>query len=396
VARVCAAGEPSRQGRTAKAYRAYPFFVMAEGGDLAQTRERNTQPEAVFSMRRFARSNAVAVAGSAVLAVTGALSVTSASHATGDGPAETASWEVVASGLDNPRQLSFGRRGALFVAEAGTGGARTCLEGPAGVTCFGRSGAVTRISQQGVQTRVLDGLPSMAEEDGTAALGPSDLVVGKKNRRFVLAVGLGNDPAVRDELPAAGADLASLLTGSFRAGTWRRLSDLGAFEAAENPDGRLPDTNPVAVIRDDGDFVVVDAGANALLEVDDDGDVEGVLAVFPRQRAGGTRVDAVPTSVVEGPDGAFYVSQLTGFPFVRGAAKIWRVEDDDREVYARGLTNVTDLAFDDDSSGPWSRSTQKTATMRRWSPVCSRRTGSQSARSTPTSPPARSAPVAVR
>jgi hypothetical protein len=301
-------------------------------------------------MPRLTRTIAVAVAGSAVLTATSALSATSAGHATGHSPANTAPWEVVASGLDNPRQLTFGRRGALFVAESGTGGAGPCVEGPDGATCFGETGAVTRISKHGVQTRVLEGLPSMAQEDGSAALGPSDLVLSKKSRRFVIAVGLGNDPAVRDELPAAGADLASLLKGRFRTGTWRQLSDLGAFEAAENPDGQLPDTNPVALIRDGDDFVVVDAGANALLEVDDDGDVDEVLAVFPRQPAGGTTVDAVPTSVVEGPDDAFYVSQLTGFPFVPGAAMVWRVGDEgaDLEVYAEGLTNVTDLAFKGD------------------------------------------------
>jgi hypothetical protein len=41
----------------------------------------------------------------------------------------------------------------------------------------------------------------------------------------------------------------------------------------------------------------------------------------------GTRVpaEAVPTAVAVGPDGAYYVSELTGFPFSKGAARIWRV-----------------------------------------------------------------------
>jgi glucose/arabinose dehydrogenase len=55
----------------------------------------------------------------------------------------------------------------------------------------------------------------------------------------------------------------------------------------------------------------------------------------------------VPTNVVVGPDGALYVSQLTGFPFPVGAANIYRVEPGSSpEVFASGLTNVTDLAFD--------------------------------------------------
>ena len=61
--------------------------------------------------------------------------------------------------------------------------------------------------------------------------------------------------------------------------------------------------------------------------------------------------DPVPTSVVRGPDGALYVSQLTGFPFLQGAANIWRIDGDGNlTVFASGLTNVTDLAFADDGS----------------------------------------------
>ena len=54
----------------------------------------------------------------------------------------------------------------------------------------------------------------------------------------------------------------------------------------------------------------------------------------------------MPTDVVVGPDGAFYVSQLTGFPFPTGASTIWRVtRTGQRTVYATGLTTVTSLAW---------------------------------------------------
>ena len=50
----------------------------------------------------------------------------------------------------------------------------------------------------------------------------------------------------------------------------------------------------------------------------------------------------------KGRDGAYYVSQLTGFPFPKGAANIYRVDPRTGRttIYASGLTNVTDLAFD--------------------------------------------------
>jgi sugar lactone lactonase YvrE len=62
-------------------------------------------------------------------------------------------------------------------------------------------------------------------------------------------------------------------------------------------------------------------------------------------------MQAVPTGVVQGPDGAFYVGELTGFPFVPGAAKVWRVmPGEEPTVYAEGFTNIIDLAFDADGN----------------------------------------------
>ena len=55
----------------------------------------------------------------------------------------------------------------------------------------------------------------------------------------------------------------------------------------------------------------------------------------------------MPTSVVKGPDGAYYVGQLTGFPFPPGGANVWRVKPGhDPEVFKGGFTNIIDIAFD--------------------------------------------------
>ena len=55
----------------------------------------------------------------------------------------------------------------------------------------------------------------------------------------------------------------------------------------------------------------------------------------------------MPTSVVKGPDGAFYVGQLTGFPFPPHQASVFRVvPGHDPEVFAGGFTNIIDIAFD--------------------------------------------------
>ena len=270
---------------------------------------------------------------------------------------------VVASGLDNPRQLSFHGHD-LYVAEAGTGGDLACATGPeGGQECMGESGSVTKISRWG-QRRVLTGLPSIAATDGSAARGPADVAVHGK--RYAVLMSLGADPAVRDE--AGAPDFAelfgTLLTGKVRGGhhraKWLRhrhgprvLADVSAHEADENPDGAQVDSNPVGLSRGRHGWVVTDAGGNDVVHVSRWGRIS-TLGVFPTRLVpappflppGDIPMDAVPTSAVVGPDGALYVSQLTGFPFPVGGANIWRlVPGHEPTIYATGLTNVTDLAW---------------------------------------------------
>ena len=58
----------------------------------------------------------------------------------------------------------------------------------------------------------------------------------------------------------------------------------------------------------------------------------------------------MPTTVALGPDGALYVGQLTGFPFTKGGANIYRWAADGVTTYATGFTNVIDIAFGPDGS----------------------------------------------
>jgi glucose/arabinose dehydrogenase len=55
--------------------------------------------------------------------------------------------------------------------------------------------------------------------------------------------------------------------------------------------------------------------------------------------------------VTRGADGDLYVGQLTGFPFVRGLANIYRVSPgQDPVVYCTGFKAIMDLAFGPDGS----------------------------------------------
>jgi hypothetical protein len=264
--------------------------------------------------------------------------------ASGDHPA------TVATGLDNPRLLSFGSDGGLYVAEAGTGGDGPCVaSAEGGEACFGRTGAITRL-RHGRTQRVVTGLPSLADH-GNAALGPADVQV--HGHRYLVSMGLGNNPAVRRnaEMPRAARKLATLLEGRLGRHGQRVVADLGQFEADHDPVGEVPDTDPTGFTRVRHGVVITDSGGNDLLKVGRHGKIS-TLAVFPdRIVPFPTPTDefpmqAVPTSVVRGPDGALYVSQLTGFPFPVGAANIYRVvPGHEPTVYASGLTNVTDLTW---------------------------------------------------
>lgn len=308
-------------------------------------------------------TTALVVAASSLSSPTPSLASGSSGHGGSGGPSGPP-WTVVATGLDNPRQLTiddghhYGRRHrggpghghspVLYVAEAGRGGTGTCVEGPEGEVCFGLSAAVTRV-RHGQQARVVTGLPSLAATDGSRAIGAADVVV--KGSWYAVTLGLGADPAVRDTIEG-GEGLGTLAAGRFGGGRFT-VADLAESEAANDPDGAGPDSNPTGMTATHRGFVVTDSGANALQFVDWRGDVT-TLATFPERLVppppflppGDIPMQSVPTSAVRGPDGAWYVSELTGFPFPAGGSRIYRVVPGMAPtVYASGLTNVTDLAW---------------------------------------------------
>ncbi|HWC43187.1 MAG TPA: ScyD/ScyE family protein [Actinomycetota bacterium] len=267
---------------------------------------------------------------------------------------------VVAGGLDNPRGIGFGPDGALYVAESGSGGTGACVPSPeGGEACFGRTGAVTRITKRS-QHRVLTGLPSVAEEGGVAASGPVDL--GFSGWTGYLLVGNpGGGTDTRKQLGPGASRFGKLLKVDLRG--IRAVADFPRFEENNNPDqgaGAQPgleiDSNPNGLLVGRRSQLVTDAGGNDLLKVDHKGRIS-VVAVFPPRLVDAPPgipdlppqipMQAVPTSVVKGPDGAWYVGQLTGFPFPVGGANVWRVVPGHTpKVFAAGFTNIIDIAFD--------------------------------------------------
>jgi hypothetical protein len=279
--------------------------------------------------------------------------------------------DVVASGLDSPRHLAFGSHGDLFVAEAGRGGSGPCFTGGEGPACMGASGAVTEIDRWGHQSRIAEGLASFANVPGdTNAIGPHGITVLGAHQVFITNGGPTEpkDPVTgatisRDTLAAQNpvADLFGRLLWIRPNGSPLPIADIWAFERDVNPDATVGnpavDSNAVDVLLDRGRFVIADAGGNAIDLASLRGRVSN-LAVFPNRLVdnplGGPQVpmQAVPTSVVLGPDRQYYVSQLTGFPFPVGGANVYRVDPRTGvvSVFASGFTNIMDLAFGRDGT----------------------------------------------
>lgn len=247
-------------------------------------------------------------------------------------------------------------------------GPALCLVGPVGGSlCYGPTGAVTRL-WNGRQERVATGLPSLAGQTGIAQAGPNDIAFLGRGNAYV-TIGLQTNPANRSLLGETGTGFGRLVHLA-ASGEWLFATDIAAYEAENNPDGRLNpdgapffDSNPYGLLALPGGHLVTEAGGNALLRVDPNGDIS-LLAIFhsrgsiPRRPSFATSqfdqfTDAVPTSVAVGPDGAYYVAELTGVPFtdtranvyrvVPGApARLFRIED----ACLTGFKAIIDIAFD--------------------------------------------------
>jgi hypothetical protein len=298
----------------------------------------------------------------------------------------------VMDGLHNPRGIAFGPEGALYVAEAGCGGGTSdcqmsaplssCVQllfdGALVTQCLGLTGSISRL-WNGSQERVATGLPSVAARNGSNATGPSDVSsLGVGN--LYATIGLRYDPTARSQFPPLGplfAQLvhvpASAIFASSEHTPFRTfnpdwlVADIGSYEAAANPDAGDLDSNPYGLLTVPDGWIVADAGGNSLLKIDRQGNAS-LLAVFQSRGSNPPRpafpppslipvTDAVPTAVVIGPDGAYYVSELTGVPFVNGTANVYRVVPGDPprlflvdDAFLTGFKMIIDMAFDDDGN----------------------------------------------
>jgi hypothetical protein len=201
--------------------------------------------------------------------------------------------------------------------------------------------------------RVVTGLPSLALPDGTDASGVADIEFDAYGNAYAI-IGFAGNPALRDSVIQVPDFNYLIAIENFDGGsTWTRLVDLGAYELLNNPDGQDVNTNIFDLLIQDNRAYVIDAGGNDLLSLRAFSSELELETVFPARlttnpfTGGELLQQSVPNSIAVGPDGAFYVGELTGFPFQEGAAQVYRLGAEGQpEVYANGFTNIIDLAFD--------------------------------------------------
>lgn len=267
----------------------------------------------------------------------------------------TTTLTVVAEGLNAPRGLYYDAGlGQVLVAEAGVAAENTnpCGFAERGLPmCLGHSGSIFQYSESGAPSqRIVTGLPSTALQGGpTVVIGLHDVSV--RDGELIGSFGLLGSRPYRDSL-GQGAVALGQVARITTAGKVKPFGDVATFIDQRYPNNL--ESDPYGVATGPYGTVVANAGGhtsqgNNLLLVRPNGDITE-LAQFPDRPSLTDPTDmitAVPTTVAQGPDGAFYVGELTGAPFYAGEARIWRVvPGQPATVFAQGFSTVIDVAFD--------------------------------------------------
>ena len=245
---------------------------------------------------------------------------------------------------------------------------------------------LSNFPQRSSESRTIEGL---ASPRGLSPLGDGSLLIAEGGAgRILLVDRRGNVTVLQDNLPhtqhgpegvhvgvSAAIKLETsiyFIVGEARAKGFREVYEVvpgsipipltGQDPLGVNPPNPL--TNPYDLLpAATGGLLISDSGANAVWHVSPTGKISLYAEIEPISvisDEGQTQIQAVPTGLAFGPDGAVYVATLTGFPFPVGGSSVIKLQDnnndgdalDDGEsiVYADGFTAATDVAFESSGS----------------------------------------------
>ena len=194
---------------------------------------------------------------------------------------------VYATGLDNPRGLTFGPDGYLYVAEGGAGGATSTVgicdqvPDPVGPYTGGYSSRISKIDSHGNRTTVIDGLPSSqtSPNQGNLISGVADIkFIG--NTLYAITAGSG-----------CSHGLEGTTNGIFKINsnnTWTMVADLSAFQKAHpvavpEPDDFEPDGTWYSMVAVRGALYAVEPNHGELDMISTDGTIKRIADIHVSQ-----------------------------------------------------------------------------------------------------------------
>lgn len=252
---------------------------------------------------------------------------------------------VFATGLNNPRGLTFSPGGELYVAEGGvddnhlsTAGECTQVVPPIGPYTGGYNSRISRINPAGKRTTVLDHLPSSTTNHASGGFvsGVADLKF-LDGKLYVVTAGSG-----------CSHGLAGTSNGVFRLDHSElvQIADLSAYQMAHpvahpNPGDFEPDGTWYSMVEVDDSLYAVEPNHGELDQVTPFGYISRVSDISASQG------HIVPTSIAY-RDGDFYFGNLGDYPVAPGTEYVYKLDPRTGKitVYASGLTNIQGIAFD--------------------------------------------------
>jgi len=236
----------------------------------------------------------------------------------------------VASGLIRPIGISMGPSGYLLVAEAGTGN---------------NDGRIDLVNPGNVTFIMVDSLPSFLDTVTQEVAGPWRAYYSANG---ILNVIVGGGPDIN-----AGSILTFDVSTFIPGMPPLRVTDaIDVFhEQAWALSNGFAESDIFSAVWDSsGNVYMVDAAANALFKKDMNNvvtvldtfpDIVNFITPFP------PTIDYVPTMIIHDGDSAFYVCNLTGFPFFGGLSSILHVDTaGNTTTYTSGLTQLVDMFAD--------------------------------------------------